>query len=84
MAVKHGVLEDGVTPVSKVFCDQCGKSYNSVRRLRDHVRKKHLNIPVYKCEECSYQTVTKVKIWQHKVSNHLKIKPYQVWFFFME
>ena len=79
MAGKHGLKTDGVTPSKIVVCDQCGKSLKHIGQLVTHRLLKHnKNLVLYKCDQCKYEIPSEIKLRNHKISNHLKIKPYQV------
>ena len=52
-------------------CTECGKGFKTKTSLVYHMKKKYSAYD-YKCEECSYKTITKVQLERHNVQNHTK------------
>lgn len=57
-------------------CDECGRSYSTARKLKDHQRKLHMNQGLYQCSECPKQFPTKRALQMH-MNRHTGIGPHQ-------
>ena len=46
-------------------CSYCGKGYNIVSRLNNHIKDVHLNIRPFECEECGKTFTRKARLTDH-------------------
>ncbi|XP_066922011.1 zinc finger protein 699-like [Clytia hemisphaerica] len=56
-------------------CDECTRSYSTLRKLKDHQRKLHTNLGLYQCSECPKQFNTKRSLQMH-MNRHTGIGPH--------
>ncbi len=60
-------------------CDQCGKDYVSVRKLREHVLRVHTpdSERPYQCADCDRGFARGLELNAHRIMAHVKNRPFQ-------
>ena len=70
--------DDGYKPPEQsTICDQCGKGFDNARSLRTHIRKSHNQTKAYPCDACDKVFFHKDKFVGHKMTVHLKLRPFK-------
>ena len=73
--LNHETDVHGLNAVQDLFCESCGKPFNSMRRLREHMRFSHETDKHPVCTVCGKSIPTRTKLKMHS-NTHTGEQPY--------